>query len=126
MPENRLSESELYIMRAFWAHGGMGTDELGALVATRGWKPTTLLTFLSRLAAKGMLAVEKRGKSNWYSPLVSREEYGRGEGRAFLDELYGGSARDFLAAMVEGRALSADEVAELRAWLNAREVNTDD
>lgn len=123
MADYKLSESELYIMRSFWAHGPMRTDELAGKVAERGWKPTTLLTFLSRLAAKGMLAVEKQGKSNLYRPLVTREEYGRGEGRAFLDQVYGGSARDFLAAMVEGQALSAAELAELKSWLSEQEVD---
>ena len=121
MPDNSLSESELYIMKFFWAHGAMKTDALGALVASRGWKPTTLLTFLSRLVAKGMLAVEKQGKGNLYRPLVDEKTYMHSEGQAFLDQLYGGSAMNFLAAMVEGRALDAADIAELRSWLDEQE-----
>lgn len=120
MPEYKLSDAELYIMRRFWEHGPMGTDTLGQLVAPRGWKPTTLLTFLSRLCQKGMLAVEKQGKSNLYRPLVSGEAYASDEGRVFLDELYGGSAQKFLAAMVDSRALSEKDLTELKAWLNTQ------
>ena len=126
MPEYKLSEAELFIMRRFWEKGAMRSDELATLVKDKGWKPTTLLTFLSRLAAKGMLGVEKQGKSNLYRPLVSGEEYTRSEGRAFLDELYGGSARNFLAAMVDGKALSAAEMAELKDWLSSQEDFDDD
>ena len=126
MPETKLSDAEMYIIRCFWAAGPMKTDELAALVKERGWKPTTLLTFLSRLVAKGMLAAEKQGKSNLYRPLVSRQAYTQAESRVFLDQMYGGSARDFLAAMVEGRAISARELAEMRRWLDEQEVDGDD
>ena len=126
MPERKLSDAELQIMEHFWQHGSMKSDALATLVSNRGWKPTTLLTFLSRLVAKGMLAIEKQGKANLYSPLVQRAEYARCEGQAFLQQLYGGSARDFLAAMVDGNALSAEELSEMRRWLAQQEVDEHD
>lgn len=121
-----MSDAEAYIMRAFWAHGAMKTDELSRLVAEKEWKPTTLLTFLSRLVAKGMLAAEKQGKANLYRPRVTLEQYRRDESRAFLDEMYGGSAKDFLACLVDGQGLSSTDLDELRQWLQAQEVQTDD
>ena len=126
MPEYKLSDAELLVMRQFWAHGPMKSDELAARVAEKGWKPTTLLTFLSRLAAKGMLAVEKQGKANLYRPLLSHREYARAESRVLLDALFDGSAQDFLAAMVEGRGIPAEELAEMRAWLARQEVDGHD
>lgn len=121
MGDIRLSEAEAYIMQLFWENGAMKTDELSGLVAEKEWKPTTLLTFLSRLVAKGMLEAEKQGKANLYRPLVGREEYLQGEGRAFLNEMYGGSAKSFLACLVDGQGLSAAELAELKEWLNEQE-----
>ena len=126
MPESKLSDTELYLMEHFWLHGSMKSDELAALVVERGWKPTTLLTFLSRLVAKGMLRSEKQGKVNLYSPLVQRAEYARSEGQAFLQQLYDGSARNFLAAMVDGNVLSAADLCEMRQWLAQQEVSGDD
>ncbi len=104
----------------------MRTDELAALVAEKGWKPTTLLTFLSRLCAKGMLAAEKLGKANLYRPLVGRAAYTQAEGRAFLNTLFDGSSRDFLAAMVEGEGIAPEELAAMRHWLAQQEVKGDD
>lgn len=118
MGESRLSEAERAIMQQFWAHGEMGTDQLSALVASRGWKPSTLLTFLSRLVAKGMLSVEKQGRRGLYRPLVSREEYKKSEGQAFLAEVYDGKASDFVAAMAD--SLPPEELAALRRWLLAQ------
>lgn len=120
--ETYLSEAELFIMEQFWQAGAMGTAQLGEMLKPREWKPTTILTFLSRLVGKEMLAVEKQGKANRYSPLVSREEYNSKEGRIFLDSRYGGSATAFLAFMVNTRGISAQELKELRRWLDETEA----
>lgn len=126
MAEYKLSETELYIMERFWTHGAMKSDELAAQVAEKGWKATTLLTFLSRLAAKGMLRVDKAGKSNLYSPCVSREAYAQSESQALLNTLYDGSARNFLAALVEGGSLNEGQVVELKSWFDGLEVKDDE
>ena len=122
MGDYSLSEAELYIMLQFWQNGAMKSEQLAPLVADKGWKPTTLLTFLSRLAAKGMLKAEKQGKANLYTPLVQQQQYREMESRQFLDEMYNGSARDFFVAMVNSKNLSAQEIAELKKWLNEQEV----
>ena len=121
MGDLRLSESETYIMQFFWSAGALKTDELGALTAEKNWKQTTLLTFLSRLAAKGMLAIERAGKQNIYRPLVTRAEYRAAEGRAFLQDVYGGSARDFIAEMVDARGITAAELDDLRRFIDEQE-----
>lgn len=125
MGEWKLSDSELFIMQHFWAQGAMKTDQLAPLVAAKGWKATTLLTFLTRLAAKGVLQVKKQGKANLYTPALSRGEYQSKTGRAFLDEMYAGSAKNFLAAMINAKGLSARDVEDLKAWLNNQEVEED-
>lgn len=120
--EWKLSESEQYIMQFFWRHGPMKSDELAEKVAEKGWKTTTLLTFLSRLAAKGMLQVQKQGRANLYAPLVTQEAYRSQLSQEFLDEMYAGSAKNFLAALLDSRGLSASDVEELRTWLEGQEV----
>lgn len=121
MKENLLSETEKSIMECFWREGAMRSEELARLMADRQWKPSTLLTFLSRLAAKGMLGVEKQGKTNLYRPLVGRDAYLQSAGRSFLRDVYGGKATDFVAAMVDGGSISNDELAALKAWLADKE-----
>lgn len=125
MPVQTLSETERQLMQLFWQHGEMTSEEVAALVADRDWKATTLLTFLSRLAAKGMLHVVRQGRGNLYRPLVSEQDYRLRESRAFLDELYSGSYRDFLAAMVDAHGLNKEELEELRRWLNEQEAAHD-
>lgn len=115
----RMSEAEMEIMEVIWSLPSPCTSAeiQKGLPAENSWKPTTLLTFLARLAEKGLLASEKRGKQNLYRPLVSRETYLAQETRSFLSTLHGGSLRSFIAALNAGEKLSEQELSELRQWL---------
>ena len=112
-----LSDAEKYIMDKFWQYGTMSGIEVAKKVADKKWQRTTLYTFLSRLTAKEMIRAKKTDKVNVYVPLITKEDYQSMLGRRFLDEQYGGRAKDFLAAMVSGNHLSDDDIKELHDWL---------
>ena len=116
----RMSESERRIMTAVW----LSEDSITAaqlqrdLFSETGWRPTTVLTFLSRLVEKGLLSVEKRGKTNHYTAAVSQAEYRQFETQSFLDEVHHGSLRSFMAALSGGDGLTEDELRELSEWFS--------
>lgn len=118
----RISESEMEIMRLIWSlnaqsGGPITSAEVQACLSRqKQWKATTILTFLSRLCEKGLLASEKRGKANFYTPLLSEEEYKGLETRAFLAEVHGGSLRSFIAALANDEGLDSNDLAELKDW----------
>ena len=117
----RLSEAELEIMEQIWKLGRPVTAaELAGPLQQKGWKPTTLLTFLARMAAKGALKVEKRGKQNVYTACVSSEQYRAAEAQELLTKLYSGNVKSMVAALYDGNALSGDQLNELRDWLETR------
>ena len=68
------------------------------LKGSRDWALPAVITSLNRLVDKGFLACEKRGRSNWYRPLVEEGAYKAAEGRSLLDRLYGSSVRRLTAA----------------------------
>lgn len=113
----RLPDTELEVMKALWA---TGPDTPRATLEDRlspfGWAANTINTYLSRLAEKGFVAVRRAGKSNLYTPLVSREEYLSFDSRAVLDRLYG-SPRNFVAALAR-EGMGQDELEELQALLD--------
>jgi predicted transcriptional regulator len=117
-----MSEAEKEIMDIIWASGGPVTSSqvLDRLPAERDLKPTTVLTFLTRLTEKGLLSTTKRGKKNLYTPLVTRDEYKRFESRDFLANMHGGSIKSFVAALVEGEDISEEELDDLRRWLREK------
>jgi predicted transcriptional regulator len=49
----------------------------------------TILTFMTRMANKGWLSVEKEGNTNCYTPAIAQREALKNEIRRFLDEIVG-------------------------------------
>ena len=114
----RLPDTELEVMKALWDSGpDTPRAALERALAPHGWAANTINTYLTRLADKGFLSARRLGRSNRYTPLVSREEYQRQEGKTILGKLYKGSLKRFAAALHDGGALDQSEVEELRAYL---------
>ena len=120
--DGRLPESELDIMLAVWEAGEEGATAPGILEGlARPLTASALHSYLKRLEDKGYLACTKEGKTNRYTPLVSREAYQRQEGKTILGKLYEGSLKRFAAALHDGGALDKSDVEELRAYLEELE-----
>ena len=121
-PERRLPDAELDVMQALWdCDVPAERSALEArLLGSHPMAPTTLLTLLSRLAEKGCVQVEKRGRQSVYTPLISRREYLASQSRSFVKTLCGGSVSE-LAAALSGGGLTKEELKELRALLERME-----
>lgn len=114
----RLPDSELELMQIIWdLEPPLSRQDIEErLPPDRPLAPTTVLTFLDRLREKGFLRAERRGKTNYYTPLVSRREYLARESRGVLDRLFGGSVSAFATALVDG-GVSREEILRLRELL---------
>ncbi len=117
-----LSEAEREIMQVMWETGEPMTASqlLSEFEDSKGWKPQTLNTFLTRLVSKGYLESHKCGNANIYSTLISKSEFESQEASEFLEKNYGGSAKRLIAALVDGGAVSEEELKELKQWFNER------
>ncbi len=113
-----LPEAELTVMQALWQCSAPATrgEIETAMRPKRSMAATTLLTLLGRLEQRGFVRVEKMGKNNVYTPLVSRRDYQASQSRRFLDRVFGGSVSAFANALSEG-ALSEDELKQLKSLL---------
>ena len=121
MTLKRLPDAELEVMKALWELGSdTPRSALEQALAPFSWAGNTINTYLSRLTEKGFLSVHKDGKSNLYTPLVSREDYLAFDSRSVLSRLYGSSPRNFVAALARD-GLAPGEVDELRALLDELE-----
>lgn len=119
----RLPDAELEVMQIIWDKGGgvSRQDVERELSARRSLAPTTILTFLTRLCEKGFLKAEREGRSNLYTPLVSRRDYLARESRSILDKLFGGSLSSFALSLSDA-GLSRKELEELRELLERDEL----
>ena len=114
----RLPDAELTVMQIIWRAGGPVTSAEVQERAAQDWKATSVLTFLSRLTDKGFLACERQGKCNLYAPLVSERAYLQSEGASFLSRLYKGSVKNLVVSLADAGAVTEEDLAELRAFLD--------
>ena len=90
LPKERLSPSEWEIMRICWRLGRCTVREVlreDLKAHTRDYR--TILTFMTRMANKGWLRVEKEGNTNYYTPAVDEGQALEEEIRQFLDRVVG-------------------------------------
>lgn len=116
----KMSEAETAVMQLIWAAPDKITSAqlIKELGEKKSWKPSTIWTFISRLTEKGIIKAEKVGKTRYYSPALTENEYRQEETRQFLNSVHGGSVKSFFAALNAGEKLDSAELEELRQWLN--------
>lgn len=74
--EGLLGELELAIMQVVWARGEVAVrDVWDVLHPTRALAYTTVMTVMSRLAQKGVLATRKQGRAYYYHARVTPTTY---------------------------------------------------
>ena len=120
MPElaERITGSEVEVLEILWQAGEpLPVAPIRTrLEEERGWDASTVKTLLRRLCDKGAVMAEKR-EVFYYRPLLDREGYRRWSARSLLDRVFGGSARDLIASLVEEHPLSQGDLEELREIL---------
>lgn len=118
----RLPDSELEIMKVLWKteHPMTSAEISDQLQNGKGWKITSVLTFLSRLADKGVVSVEKSGRINLYSALIPEQDYLQQESKTILEKLYGNSLTAFVSSLFDSRVVGEKDLDELRRYLDEK------
>ncbi len=120
----RLPESELEIMMIIWEYNRpVNRMEIEERLKKDVAAPT-ILSFLNRLEAKGFLSMDKIGKINLYTSLVKEEEYLQKESRNILQKMYQNSLKNFVTALYDGDGLTAQDMEELKAFIEEKSSNT--
>lgn len=117
-----IGDAELEIMKVLWKAGvPVNTQFINDAVSDKGWKRTTISTFLARLVEKGAISAEKRGKLYFYTPILSQKEYRKSQTKNLIMSLYNGSIKDFAVSLFEEQSLSDGDIKELRAIFEDKE-----
>lgn len=115
----RLPDSELDIMLVLWHHTPPRSRlEIETVInEKKALAPTTILSLLSRLEKKQFVSVTKEGKTNYYTPLISQEEYQNCESKNVLERVFGNSLKSFVTSLYRGKELTQQDVAELYDYI---------
>jgi len=81
---------------------------------------TTVLTILRTLEEKGHVGHTQEGKAYRYHPLVARDRASASAVRQLVGKMFQGSPELLLTHLVSDRALSKDDLENLRRLVDAR------
>ena len=113
----KIADSELEVMRVLWREGRplSFTEIRTALEGKSNWSKSTIQTFIGRLRDKGIIAAHNHYVT-LYSPNVTEEEYLKSEGQNFIDKLFGGNAKNLVAALCRNGQLAENDIDELKSF----------
>ena len=113
-----LTDAEWKLMHRLWDSAPQTITQLtAALREETRWEKHTVITMLSRLEAKGAVRHEEGARAKKFYPTVKQGDAARAETESFLGKVYGGSLGLMMSAMVEGCALTREDIDELTAIL---------
>lgn len=112
----RISEAESVVMEDLWqADEAQSAEDIFARVGSvQSWQEATVKTLLNRLLKKRAIAATRDGRRYLYRPLLSRESWLGQQSRSFIDRLYGGQVSALVAHFSRAKALSRQEIDEIR------------
>lgn len=115
MTDYRLGAVESRFADIVWEHEPLSTGELVKLCGEElQWKRTTTYTVLKKLSEYGFFQMENKT----VTALVSKENYYGSQSERFVRETFDGSLPAFIAAFTKRKALSEEEIAEIRRMID--------
>ena len=124
MEHMTLSEGEWKIMKLLWASAPRTLGEISRELAEgTGWTRPTIFVMLKRLIAKEAVRIDDSGRYQEYYPRIVRQDVAPKETESFLNRVYEGSIGMLVTALTERKALSEEDIAELRQILDRAEKN---
>ena len=123
MVQIAMSATEFYILKYLWSRETPATfSEIMTHFneeEKKEWKKQTVNTFLTRLAQKGFLNIDKSGKRAIYIPSVSRKKYYEDYAQQIIEDSYEGSLKNFVCAFTENHKLTSNEKEELLTYIHS-------
>lgn len=117
--DNRtLTKAEMEIMNILWDLNTEGATVRDVLTRYQEPQPayTTIATFMKILTQKNFLSAAKRagdGKTLFFTPTISRDEYRSRVMDEVKDNFFGGSFSSLVSFFVKEKGLSQQEIQEL-------------
>ena len=114
---SKISDAELEVMKILWREKRSVpfSDIRAELNSKMGWEKSTIATLLRRLQKKGAVSIEERD-IHYYLPNISKEDYTKFKEKSWIDRLYEGSAKNFVAALCQSGELTEADIDELKMY----------
>ena len=121
--EANLSSREWAVLTALWEGDGANLGALTlALQGDTGWSRSTVLTYLTRMEAKGLVIIDKSSNPHKYRAALDKQTCQAQASDNFLRQVYQGATGDLVTAFLREKPISAQERDDLRRLLDEMEV----
>ena len=116
----KIHEGEYRFCLILWEHGPIAAAQLARLCQEQlGWKRTTTYTVIKKCIEKG--AIERREPNFICHAQITKQQAQKEEAETLVEKVFGGSAELLFASILSDRSLSKDELARLKALVEAME-----
>ncbi len=116
------TEGELEILRIIWEKGNCTVGEVNEILqAQKDVGYTTTLKLMQIMHTKGLLSRERTGKKHVYKSEISVEYTRNQVVSRVMDVLFQGSAMELVMHTLGNNKSSAEEIKEIREYLNKLE-----
>lgn len=124
----RLPDAEMDIMNFIWESGKAvsSVDIQEGLKDKHEWSLAVILNLLARLTERGFVTAEKVGKYKLYSAIVAQDDYLQQESKTIIDRIFGGSVSKLICSLYNGKNLSNDDIASLKAFIDEKASESDE
>lgn len=117
----RLTPLEALIMDVLWEHAPASVKQVQQVLhKKKKMAYNTVLTMMRILRDKGFLSSEREGRTDFYSPTVSRQQVGRRSLGDVVELFFSGSAGRLVSNLLDEEELSAEEMKEIRRVINRK------
>lgn len=119
-------DAELDVIKVLWDHGPSTVRDAMNRLHERGRKVayTTVLTFLTRLEQKGLVASNKSGLAYVYRAKVTRERVTVSRLKEMVDRLYDGAAAPMVLQLMQTEKFSSEELSQLQRLIDRLDAQT--
>ena len=109
----KLTNKEEELMRIFWERGQMFVRDIVALYDDPKPHFNTISTMVRTLEAKGFVDHESFGPTYRYYPVISQEQFSKGQLGNVVTRYFENSYKSVVSALIEEEKISIDELEEL-------------
>ncbi len=120
-----LTEAEWTIIKAIWAtEPCTATAIQERLHQKTQWSYSTVRTIMDRMVVKRLLTAQKSGKVTLFHSTVTQEQAQRGELLYALKNAFNGALTPMVQCLLNSENISAKDLAELEAMIEAKKKST--
>ena len=120
-PLRNPGDLQLAILEVLWQRGEATVTQVHTdLLPTRGPRPTTISTTLSKMEKRGLVSHRDEGRTYVYRAMVQKGEIRRSMMTDVIERAFSGRAADMVSMLLREGDFDPDELDELRAQLAAR------